>query len=141
MGERDYLRDAAASLGEVVFHGVASKPGKPLLLARFEDGLVFGMPGFPASCLLLAYHILRPVLRKMARLPLEPATVHLPLGEDMPVKDGLTQLVTVHLEGGKAYKAFRKSGSITSVSEGEGYVVVPVGQRLRRGDSVQVVLF
>ncbi len=141
VGERDYLRDAAASLGEVVFHGVASKPGKPLLLARFEDGLVFGMPGFPASCILLAYHILRPVLRKVARLPLEPAMVHLPLGEDMPVRDKLTQLVTVHLEGGKAYKAFRKSGSITSVSEGEGYVVIPVGQRLRRGDSVQVVLF
>ncbi len=141
VGERDYLRDATESLGEVMFHGVAAKPGKPLLLARVGKGLVFGMPGFPASCILLAYHVLRPVLRKMARLPLEPARVHLPLGEDMPLKDGLTQLVTVHMEDGKAYKAFKKSGSITSVSEGEGYVVIQAGERLSQGDSVDVVLF
>lgn len=141
VGERDYLRDAAESLGEVMFHGVAAKPGKPLLLARVGNGLVFGMPGFPASCILLAYHVLRPVLRKMARLPIEPAKVRLPLGEDMPFKDGLTQLVTVHMEDGKAYKAFKKSGSITSVSEGEGYVVIPAGERLSQGDSVDVVLF
>ncbi len=141
VGERDYLKEATEGLGEVLFHGVASKPGKPLLLARVGKGLVFGMPGFPASCILLAYHVLRPVLRKMASLPTEPLKVGLPLGEDMPVRDNLTQLVTVHMEDGKAYKAFRKAGSITSVSEGEGYVVIPPGQRLKRESSVEVVLF
>ncbi len=141
VGERDFLRDATESLGEILFHGVAAKPGKPLLLGRVDGGLVFGMPGFPASCLLLAYHILLPVLRKMARLPVGPLTMRATLGEEMPSKEDKTQLVTVFMEGGKAYRAFRKSGSITSVSAGEGYVVVPAAGRLKSGDVVEVVLF
>lgn len=141
VGERDFLVDAAGSLGEVLFHGVAAKPGKPLLLARVDGGLVFGMPGFPASCLLLAYHVLLPVLRKMARLPLGQRGVRATLGEDMSVKEDKVQLVTVHLEGGMAYRAFRKSGSITSVSRGEGYLIIPAGRRLARGDEVEILLF
>ncbi|MEE9237202.1 MAG: molybdopterin molybdotransferase MoeA [Thermoplasmata archaeon] len=141
VGERDFLRDAAASLGEVLFHGVAAKPGKPLLLAQVGNGLVFGMPGFPASCLLVAYHVLLPVLRKMARLPTDLGKASFILGEDMPVKDDKTQLVTVHIEAGRAYRAFRKAGSITSVSRGEGYVVIPDGQKLNEGEFVEVILF
>ncbi len=141
VGERDFLRDAAGSLGEILFHGVAAKPGKPLLLARVGDGLVFGLPGFPASCLLVAYHVLVPVLRKMARLPPYDKMRRVTLAEDMPTKDDKTQLVTVRLEGGMAYKAFRMSSTITSVSEGEGYVVIPPGRRFREGESVEVILF
>ncbi len=141
VGERDFLEEAARSLGEVLFHGVAAKPGKPLLLAKVQDGLVFGLPGFPASCLLVAYHVLVPVLRKMARLPPYSRRMTVSLGEDMPVKADKTQLVTVRLEADRAYKAFRKSGSVTSVSAGEGYVVIPPGLRYRRGKSVEVFLF
>jgi molybdenum cofactor synthesis domain-containing protein len=141
VGERDFLRDAASALGEVLYHGVASKPGKPLLLARVDGGLVFGMPGFPASCLMLAYHVLLPALRRMARLPFNPRTLRGTLGEDMPVKEDKVQLVTVHMEGTVVHRAFRKSGSITSVSRGEGYIVVPAGRRLVKGEEVEVILF
>lgn len=140
VGERDFLRDAAAELGEVVFHGVAMKPGKPVLLAKVGDGLVFGMPGFPASALMAAYHLLLPVLRRMGRRPEAPSRPSI-LGEDMPVKKDKTQLVTVRREGGKAFQAFRGSGSITSISQGDGYVVIPPGQALKKGAPVEVIEF
>ncbi len=140
VGERDFLRDAAAELGEVLFHGVAMKPGKPVLLAKVGAGLVFGMPGFPASCLMAAYHFLLPVLRRMGHYPEPPSRPSI-LGEDMPVKGDKTQLVTVRREGGKAYQAFRGSGSITSISQGDGYVVIPPGQALKKGAPVEVIEF
>lgn len=141
VGERDFLRDAVAHLGRIVFHGVASKPGKPLLLGQVDETLVFGMPGFPASCLLLAYSFLLPVFRRVARLSTAQRAVTLPLAQDLPVSEDKTQLVTVHLAEGKAFKAFHRSGSITSVSKGEGYVVVPPGRKLSAGETVEVLLF
>ena len=141
VGERDYLRDAAAELGEVLFHGLAVSPGKPLLMARVRDGLVLGLPGFPASCLMIAYHILVPVLRRLARVPGSLPTTQATLAEDMPVKAERTQLMAVHLKNGKAYRAFEESGSITSVSKGEGYVVIPQGEKRKAGDEVEVILF
>ncbi|MFQ5920064.1 MAG: molybdopterin molybdotransferase MoeA, partial [Thermoplasmata archaeon] len=140
VGERDFLRDAAAERGEVLLHGVAMKPGKPVLLAKVGTGLVFGMPGFPASALMAAYHFLLPVLRKMGHLP-EARSRSSILGEDLPVKGDKTQLITVRREGGKAYQAFRGSGSITSISQGDGYVVILPGQALKKGAPVEVIEF
>lgn len=141
VGERDYLRDAVGALGEVLFHGVASKPGKPLLLGRVGEGLVFGMPGFPASCLLLAHHVLVPVVRTAAHLPLGTPKVRAILGESLAPQEDKAQLVTVRLEGGRAFKAFRHAGSVTSVSAGEGYVLLPPGTGAEEGDEVEVTLF
>ncbi len=141
VGERDYLRDAAAELGEVLFHGLAVSPGKPLLMAQVQGGVVFGLPGFPASCLMIAYHVLVPVLRRMARRPEGLSTRRVVLAEDMPVKPERTQLMAVHLKDGKAYRAFQESGSITSVSRGEGYLVIQPDEKRLAGDEVEIVLF
>ena len=63
-------------IGEVIFHGIAVKPGKPTVSARIGATPVFGMPGYPTSCLSNAYMLLVPMLRRMARLPqYEPRTV------------------------------------------------------------------
>lgn len=141
VGERDHLRDAVEELGEVLFHGVAVRPGMPLLLARVEDALVFGMPGFPASCLLTAYHVLLPVLWKTAGRPGGTDRTEAVLAESLEADPEKTQLVTVRVEDSTAYRAFRHSGRITSVSEGVGYVVVGVGERKKKGERVEVVLF
>jgi molybdenum cofactor synthesis domain-containing protein len=69
VGERDILVDAVQEVGEVLFHGIAVKPGKPTLFGRAGRTLLFGMPGYPTSCLSNAYMILVPVLRKMMGLP------------------------------------------------------------------------
>ena len=69
VGERDLILDVIRERGEVRFHGIAVKPGKPTLFGMLGGRPVFGMPGYPTSCLSNAYILLVPALRRMARLP------------------------------------------------------------------------
>lgn len=50
-GKFDYLPQVLQQLGmQTLFHSIAQKPGKPLLLGRFANGpVVFGFPGNPVS--------------------------------------------------------------------------------------------
>ena len=73
VGRRDLILDVIAAKGEVLFHGIAVKPGKPTAFGRIGGKLVFGMPGYPTSCLSNAYILLAPALRRIARLPAQAA--------------------------------------------------------------------
>ena len=55
--------------GEMLFHGIAVKPGKPTAFGASAASSFFGMPGYPTSCLSNAYILLAPALRRIARLP------------------------------------------------------------------------
>ena len=78
VGERDLILDVIRDRGEVRFHGIAVKPGKPTLFGQVQGTPVFGMPGYPTSCLSNAYILLVPALRRMARLPLTSPRTHHP---------------------------------------------------------------
>ncbi|KYH39737.1 MAG: MoeA, partial [Candidatus Bathyarchaeota archaeon B63] len=69
VGEKDLLVRVVEELGELLFHGVQIKPGKPTLFGLVEETPIFGMPGYPTSCLSNAYIFLVPAVRRMARLP------------------------------------------------------------------------
>ncbi len=132
VGERDMLIDVLEESGEIYFHGIAVKPGKPTLFARMRDGrLVLGMPGYPTSCLSNAYMLLVPMLRKMAHLPpLAEAAFELPLSKRIVSTTGRHQFYTVRLVDGKAVPAFKESGAITSMSEADGYIEIPANTDL-----------
>ena len=68
VGERDLILDVIGRKGEIVFHGIAVKPGKPTVFGTINGKPMFGMPGYPTSCLSNAYMLLVPALREMARL-------------------------------------------------------------------------
>jgi molybdenum cofactor synthesis domain-containing protein len=125
VGERDLMLDALLARGEVIFHGIAVKPGKPTLLGRIGTTIVFGMPGNPTSCLSNAYMLLVPFLRTMARLPAwQPRTVSAPLGRAIRSTAGRHQFYTVRLEGGQVFPAFKSSGDITSMANADGYIEI-----------------
>ena len=63
VGERDLILDVIRERGEVRFHGIAVKPGKPTAVRTVQGTPVFGMPGYPTSCLSNAYILLVPALR------------------------------------------------------------------------------
>ena len=69
VGERDLILDVLQHRGEVLFHGIAVKPGKPTVFGRIDGTPVLGMPGYPTSCLSNAYMLLVPILRRLAHLP------------------------------------------------------------------------
>ena len=143
VGDRDLLIDLIERRGELVFHGIAVKPGKPTMFALVDGRPFFGMPGNPTSCLSNAYILLVPFLRGTARLPLyAPRVASARLGRRIASQANRHQFYTVKLEGDVALPAFKGSGDITSLSRADGYIEIPAGQNIvEEGALVDVVLF
>jgi molybdenum cofactor synthesis domain-containing protein len=143
VGDRDLLVDLIARRGEMIFHGIAVKPGKPTMFARVDGVPFFGMPGNPTSCLSNAYILLVPFLRATARLPLHaPRTVMATLGRRIVSQAGRHQFYTVRLHGSVALPAFKGSGDITSLSQADGYIEIPASEHtVEEGTKVEVTLF
>ncbi|MGE5243433.1 MAG: gephyrin-like molybdotransferase Glp [Betaproteobacteria bacterium] len=141
VGERDLIVDAIARRGEMIFHGVAVKPGKPTAFALVGGTPFFGMPGNPTSCLSNAYILLIPFLRATARLPpLEPRTIRLPLARRIVSTAGRHQFYTVRIADGRAWPAFKGSGDITSMSQADGYIEIEADRGgVEEGETVEVV--
>ena len=143
VGERDLILDVIGRKGEIVFHGIAVKPGKPTVFGTIAGKPMFGMPGYPTSCLSNAYMLLVPALRSMARLqPRHTATVSLPLGQRIVSTTGRHQFYTVKIVDGQAMPAFKASGDITSMSQADGYIEIPAQTDIaEKGEIVDVKLF
>ena len=143
VGERDLILDVVEQMGDVVFHGIAVKPGKPTLFGLIDGKPVFGMPGYPTSCLSNAYMLLIDPLRRMARLPAwTPRTVALPLGQRIVSTTGRHQFYTVRIVDGQAMPAFKASGDITSMSQADGYIEIPPQiDIVEKGQVVEVRFF
>lgn len=142
VGERDLVVDAIAAKGEMIFHGIAVRPGKPTAFARVGSTPFFGMPGNPTSCLSNAYVLLVPFLRATARLPLyAPRTLRVPLARRIASAVGRHQFYTVQIRDGAAHPAFKGSGDITSLSRADGYIEIPADQDVvEEGQTVTVTL-
>ncbi len=143
VGERDLILDALLARGEVVFHGIAVKPGKPTLFGIIDGKPVLGMPGYPTSCLSNGYMLLLPLLRRMARLPdVQPRTVRVPVAQRIVSTTGRHQFYTVRIVDGLAVPAFKASGDITSMSQADGYIEIPAQTDIvEKGETVEVRLF
>ncbi len=143
VGERDLIVDAVAARGEMIFHGIAVKPGKPTAFAMIGGVPFFGMPGNPTSCLSNAYILLIPFLRATAGLPPhQPHAMRLPLGRRIASQAGRHQFYTVRVLDGMALPAFKGSGDITSLSRADGYIEIPADTSVvEEGALVDVTFF
>jgi molybdenum cofactor synthesis domain-containing protein len=143
VGERDLILDVVTAKGEMLFHGIAVKPGKPTAFGRIKDKLVFGMPGYPSSCLSNAHIRLAPALRRIARLPEQIVrSLRLPLASRVTSVPGRHQFYSVRVENGRAVPAFKASGDITSMSKADGYIEIAAEvEAIDANELVDVKLF
>jgi molybdopterin molybdotransferase len=143
VGTRDLMLDVVRAKGEVLFHGIAVKPGKPTAFGRIGGKLAFGMPGYPTSCLTNAYVLLVPVLRRMARLPAQSIRVErMPLAARVSSTPNRHQFYTVRVDAGRAWPAFKASGDITSMSQADGYIEIDADTTVvEAGTDVDVKFF
>ena len=143
VGERDLILDVLRRRGTVHFHGIAVKPGKPTVFGAMGSIPVFGMPGYPTSCLSNAYMLLAPFVRRLARLPpWTPQTVDAPLARRVVSTTGRHQFYTVRIVDGRAEPAFKASGDITSMAHADGYIEIPAQTDVvEAGTVVTVKLF
>ena len=143
VGERDLILDVISRRGEILFHGIAVKPGKPTVFGVIDGKPVFGLPGYPTSCLSNAYILLLPALRQMAHLaPYRMRTIEVPVAQRIVSTTGRHQFYTVRVVDGLAQPAFKASGDITSMSQADGYIEIPAQTDIvEKGEVVEVKLF
>jgi molybdopterin molybdotransferase len=143
VGERDLILDALRNRGEMLFHGISVKPGKPTAFGLVNRKPFFGMPGYPSSCLLNTHILLVPALRVIARLPaIERRTMTLPLARRVVSAKDRHQFYTVRVADGEAIPAYKASGDITSMSQADGYFEIAADtDAVEQGALVDVTLF
>jgi putative molybdopterin biosynthesis protein len=92
-GTRDFTADIVADLGEVLVHGVAMKPGKPVILGRIGGKPVIGLPGYPLSAVTVLREIISPLLALYGLPVLAGATVPATLASTVASELGLEEFV------------------------------------------------
>lgn len=132
-GSEDFTSAIIGELGEVLVHGVAMMPGKPVILGLVDGKPVVGLPGYPVSAIMAFEQFVRPLLFSLQGLD-APAgdTVPAVLGRKMPSKLGLEEFVRVILgrvEGRLvAMPLQRGAGIITSLTRADGILQIPQEQ-------------
>ena len=134
--------------GELLLHGVAVKPGKPMLIGELGGGAYVGLPGYPVSALTIFRTFVAPAIREAAGIP-EPETATVP--GRMAVRErygeGRLRLMPAGLvtdaDGDMlVYPVDKGSGATTSLVDADGVVAVdPDTEYLDSGEPVEVQLF
>ncbi len=148
-GAGDVAATALAAMAEarVVVHGVALRPGKPLLLATVGAVPLAVLPGFPTSAVFTFHEFVAPVIRRMAGLPPRAPAERAPARLAVRVRSrrGFLDFVLVDLVRGRdglaAWPIGRGSGSVTTFARADGFTVVPADrEQVEAGEEVDVVL-
>jgi putative molybdopterin biosynthesis protein len=153
-GEGDLSYRVVAELGPpgIIAHGVALKPGKPLCLAATRVGNqtvpVVILPGFPTSAIFTFHEFVAPIIRSLAGRHAEsPAIVSATLPMRVNSERGRTEYLLVGLvsasapPGLVAFPMGKGSGSVTTFSRADGYVIIRRQQEyLEAGAQVDVHL-
>lgn len=99
VGHKDYVVRALAELGEVAFHRVRIRPGKPIAVAKLDDAVAFAIPGKPLGAYTVSTLVMRPFFTGRTDLPTEAAT----LAHDVGIgPEGFEYAVPVTLADGTA---------------------------------------
>ena len=158
----DVIYRVVEEAGELLLHGVAVKPGKPMLVGRLQDSAYVGLPGYPVSALTIFRTFVAPAIREAAGLP-EPGTAtvegemavreryaegrlrYMPAGlvESGPTESARGGGGTAGSDGNTlVYPVDKGSGATTSLVEADGVVAVPPDvEYLEAGERVEVQLF
>ncbi len=131
VGKRDLIVDVLSSVGEVLAHGVAIRPGKPVALGLVDAGdkkvPIVCLPGYPAACAVDAMVFVDPAMKKLGHMP--PAayrTKRAALTRKIYSEAGYRTYTRVSIEGGRATPLRTKgAGVLSSISQADGYVITP----------------
>lgn len=126
------VKDAACriigSLGEVLLHGIAIKPGKPTILGRAGNTPIVGLPGHPVAAYFVSKLFVLPLLARLEGRALKNHPVRAVLTENLGANHGRAQMTACTLteqDGELLASPIRsKSGLITQLSEADGYFMI-----------------
>lgn len=146
-GSKDFTASVIGELGQILVHGVAVRPGHPVIIGMVEGIPVIGIPGFPVSAALTGEIFIQPLLAHWLGLSQEPrprvqATMTRklvsPTGDDDFVRVTLAQVGERLL----ATPLSRGAGVITSLVRADGLAHIPrFSEGVDTGQPVEVMLY
>ena len=147
VGSKDYLPEIVNENGTVLTHGIAMRPGSPILIGTLNESLIFCLPGTPVAAYVCFLKITGLAIRKMLGcINLDPRIeIMATISKDVPVSSlGFLHHLRVKIE--KTEENFnvnpvklKGSGVISTLTESDGIVEIPAFQEgLKKGDLVWV---
>lgn len=146
-GTEDYTVHLIKELGHVFTHGVATRPGKPVVLGKIKDTPVIGLPGYPVSAYLTMEWFVQPLIYRYLGLPLpKRPTLEVTLGRRLVSNMGSEDFVRINIGyvNGRfiANPLTRAAGVTMSLVRADGLLVIPPESLgYEQGEKVAVELF
>ncbi|MDD1762660.1 MAG: molybdopterin biosynthesis protein [Methanothrix sp.] len=139
VGDMIYL--VIDEIGDLIFHGVNFKPGKPVIFGTINGKPCMGLPGYPTSALTVFSCLAAPAIRAALGRRHTGMSASGRLAEPLRT-EGRRQMMAVGLSGKLVYPVDKGSGSITTLAGSDGVIDIPAGMEyLEKGREVQVELF
>ncbi|MHA1292514.1 MAG: molybdopterin molybdotransferase MoeA [Promethearchaeota archaeon] len=150
VGTKDYLPEIIRENGTILTHGIAMRPGAPVLIGFLEKTLIFCLPGTPVAAYVCFLKIVGPAIRKLMGCSILDPRIEIKakLNKDVPVSNlGYYNYLRVKVE--KLENDFiatpiklKGSGIISSLVKSDGIVeILPHQEGLKKGDQIIVKLF
>ncbi|CVK34130.1 putative molybdopterin biosynthesis protein [Methanoculleus bourgensis] len=144
-GSRDYSADVVGALGEIIFHGIAVRPGKPVLLARVDGKPVLGMPGYPVAAQTVLREVAGDLLCWWGLSPVQGEELDVRLSRKLASDLGFDEFIPVsvgRVDGTCWATPHPRGGGIQmAVVRANGYLHVPAGREgIEAGEEVRVRL-
>ncbi len=145
-GSRDFTAMVLKKIGTVIIHGVAIKPGKPVVLALVGDTPVIGLPGYPISAVLTMRLFVKDMLGRLLDKKIDDfgqveATLSRPIHSAMGVDEFVR--ITLGRVGNTlmATPSGKGAGAVMSMVRADALLTVPAGSEgIGAGESVPVEL-
>lgn len=146
VGTKDATARVIGSEGQILFHGIAMKPGKPTILGRVKGKPVFGLPGHPVAAYFVGRIFVRAALAAIMGRELKSWPVLAKLSESVSANHGRAQYMAARLEkrsdGMWAVPIRGKSGLISGLAASDGYFCIPRDREgCARGELIELTLY
>ena len=145
-GEKDNCARCIDTLGELLLHGIAIKPGKPTIIGRNKEKPLIGLPGHPGAAWFMAKMFILPLFDRLLGIENRVFPIKATLSEKVGANHGRAYLCACRLEQDGdvllAHPMRSKSGLITSLSETDGYFCVSRDcEGYAKGSEIQVYIY
>lgn len=131
-GREDFSAQVIRQLGQVLYHGIAIKPGKPAILGCRGKTAILGVPGYPVSGIIVIEQFLKPLIEHWLKTAVQPehyaqATLTRPVVSGLKYQEFVR--VRMGAVGGRlmASPLSRGSGVVSSFMKADGILEVPQG--------------
>ena len=129
-GSEDYSVHIIEELGEVFTHGIATRPGKPVILGKIKDTIVIGVPGYPVSAYLDLEWFVQPLICHYLQIPVpKRETLTVKLGRRIVGTMGAEDFIrmSIGFVNGEymANPLSRAAGVTMSLVKADGMLLIP----------------